>query len=557
MEANCLHAPSDDPPILSLIPGEIVSPTDPLENGERRVTKKSSTMKSNQSGAKKTTKSGTLLSVSRPIKSRVMSMEDVEAHTLQAVFGGHGSHTPDAPHSRAVSIVEPVAEDVRESASLSSSKNEVEVDDVPMVLDSNDQLVPSSPRAPSRNFSRVPQGEGKGEGKRVLQMCRRMSLDDLRTNHDAVIATTQRTETNTRPIVTSESYQSHSSSFCRFAILWLRLVGMLDFANLRPGCALFCISIVQMILLMGVLIFHIGMGVSDPYISATTLCYLVGVLCAAWRLRWSGVHNLLLRADGLEAYAMKSGFLDEWRRTSRRRLKEVMGFLLVMLCCRWLADFADRIWDMQTRERHEISACFSVSAIMFSAIMFLLLHLVAGMEHAIDSFSINFYADMDMEVALGEWNMIQATLRQVSTKLSAPMLLLGSSCGASLLLLVQLTVLHDETQPQLKSGFPFFCFTSWLFPPVLLFLYAMMRAAGVTEKASRVAPLVNSWNFEDEENDDVPSWMNLGRQYIVQYMIQSEAGFYLQGMRLHAFQVTKLSYYFAAFIFALFSRSWA
>ena len=50
---------------------------------------------------------------------------------------------------------------------------------------------------------------------------------------------------------------------------------------------------------------------------------------------------------------------------------------------------------------------------------------------------------------------------------------------------------------------------------------------------------------------------DLGRQYIVQYMIQSEAGFYLQGMRLHAFQVTKLSYYFAAFIFALFSQSWA
>ena len=48
-----------------------------------------------------------------------------------------------------------------------------------------------------------------------------------------------------------------------------------------------------------------------------------------------------------------------------------------------------------------------------------------------------------------------------------------------------------------------------------------------------------------------------GRQYIVQYMIQSEAGFYLQGMRLHVFQVTKLCYYFAAFIFALFSRSWA
>lgn len=34
-------------------------------------------------------------------------------------------------------------------------------------------------------------------------MCRRMSLDDLRLNHDAIIATTQRTDTNTRPAITS------------------------------------------------------------------------------------------------------------------------------------------------------------------------------------------------------------------------------------------------------------------------------------------------------------------------------------------------------------------
>ena len=40
------------------------------------------------------------------------------------------------------------------------------------------------------------------------------------------------------------------------------------------------------------------------YISATTLCYLVGVLAAAWRLRWSQIHGMLSREDGgLEDYA--------------------------------------------------------------------------------------------------------------------------------------------------------------------------------------------------------------------------------------------------------------
>ena len=50
-------------------------------------------------------------------------------------------------------------------------------------------------------------------------------------------------------------------------------------------------------------------------------------------------------------------------------------------------------------------------------------------------------------VAMASWLgdvQVQATLRQLSTKLSTSMLLLGSSCGASLLLLVQLTVFEQE-----------------------------------------------------------------------------------------------------------------
>ena len=57
--------------------------------------------------------------------------------------------------------------------------------------------------------------------------------------------------------------------------------------------------------------------------------------------------------------------------------------------------------------------------------MYIQLHIVAGMEHAIDSFSINFYKDMDIEVALSDWNMVQATLRHFGerhfTTLSFPL----------------------------------------------------------------------------------------------------------------------------------------
>ena len=44
---------------------------------------------------------------------------------------------------------------------------------------------------------------------------------------------------------------------------------------------------------------------------------------------------------------------------------------------------------------------------------------------------------------------------------------------------------------------------SRFFPLFLFFLYVLMRAAHITEKAGQVAPLVNSWGFQGE-GEDIP-----------------------------------------------------
>lgn len=255
-------------------------------------------------------------------------------------------------------------------------------------------------------------------------------------------------------------------------------------------------------------------------------------------------------------YAFLCGFSHDWKQISTRRFKEVVALLVLMLSCRWLVHLSEGL-----QHGWEPSLTFSIMAVGFAGIAYTQLHLVAGLELAIDSFSINFFRDMDCGRALDEWNVLQATLRQTSTKLSVSMLILGICCGASMLFLVEIAFFADETRfmPQdLNNGFPLLLFTAWVFPPVLLFLYVLMRAAGVTEKASRVAPLVNSWNLEVDKDmvDDTYShdWMDLGRQYIVQYIKQSETGFYMHGVKLHGFQVTKLGYYFGAFVFAIISK---
>lgn len=123
------------------------------------------------------------------------------------------------------------------------------------------------------------------------------------------------------------SQDSHSTSFPRFAKLWLAFVGLLDFPQScgpfsRPGCALFISSLVLVILVASVISLT-SAGVSDPYISATTLCYLLGVLAAAWRLRWCGVQDLLWRDNGGLEETRKGGKQDgedfkRWGKKFRR-----------------------------------------------------------------------------------------------------------------------------------------------------------------------------------------------------------------------------------------------
>ncbi|CAE7769588.1 unnamed protein product [Symbiodinium pilosum] len=145
-----------------------------------------------------------------------------------------------------------------------------------------------------------------------------------------------------------------------------------------------------------------------------------------------------------------------------------------------------------------------------------------------------------MDGALSEWNVLSATLRQSSRKTCWSLLALGASCTVSVALFASQAV----QMPHILGGSTIdtFLWLGWLYPPILLFLYAMYRAASVSEKAMRVAPLVNSWVFETEEDGEAVA-MDPGRQYVVQFINQSEAGFYALGVRVSAFMVQKLAYY--------------
>ena len=144
-------------------------------------------------------------------------------------------------------------------------------------------------------------------------------------------------------------------------------------------------------------------------------------------------------------------------------------------------------------------------------------------------------------------NILQATLRQVSSKLSDCLLVIGACCLASVVILAEHVLFALDVDADMVVDFlP--CF----FPLILVFLYCILRAAEVTEKANRVAPLVNSWQFQNADTEAV--WMDDARQFAVQYINQSRPGFYVRGALLTVPNAQKISYYFAAISFASLSR---
>jgi len=394
----------------------------------------------------------------------------------------------------------------------------------------------------------------------MVRLLRRKSLDELRASHDAIItaAAPQKDDVIFAPRLPESLAETRMSALSRTGWLLLSMVGILDFFEGTAWRVLTrCILLLQM-LGLAALAFVLGswrgpVAEIEPLI--TTALYLLGALMATLSLRRSHITRLLGPAEHvLDEYAADCDFLDDWRKLSQARLWQIGSFFVLMLGSRSAALFLtsdpgygklvhDPLVDGATM------VAFTVMAACYSTTCFCTLHLTAGLELAVDSFAVRCFQNGSPEEAVLDWNVVQATLRQTSGKLSDFLVVLATSCiAASILFAYQVVSLNLSA-----SGFAFLdilLWTGWLYPPVLLFLYTLSSAAAVTGKVDRLAPLVNSWAFDDKEVlDDA-------RRYVVQYILDSQAGFYTRGVRVTAFSVQKICYYFAAGSFTLLANLW-
>eukprot|EP00440_Ansanella_granifera_P073830 gb/GFBE01080109.1/.p1 GENE.gb/GFBE01080109.1/~~gb/GFBE01080109.1/.p1 ORF type:complete len:810 (+),score=124.32 gb/GFBE01080109.1/:1-2430(+) len=404
----------------------------------------------------------------------------------------------------------------------------------------------------------------------------RTSLDALRANQDAALLAAQQFQqqdavamsgsTKSKDeegdvVVLCSGQRPHHiklcpNSFSLPARVLLSATGVLDH---KVGKLWRCVAYLLLAVLLALVVILLVLVVTRPhlrYVCLTSACGGLGAFLGISSMRNRSIGNLLGPSDRpLDLYAHVNGFLDEFRTISRQRFVEVLALWACMIIFRMLIEqMQDNPLYRGTDGSWEYLiplVCHVVFSLPLVAVSYLQLHVCCGLELAIDSFCLRLFDDADIDKAIIDWNVLQAMLRKAATQIDGSFFFMGTACMTTLVLLAQELMqapylIQDTGYAALWLG--------WVYQPVLLFMYTVVRAAAITEKCSRVAPLVNSWDFVADA-DEEPVIMHLGRQYIVQYIINSGAGFYVKGVRLTAFLALKLNYFFGAISFALISQA--
>lgn len=292
------------------------------------------------------------------------------------------------------------------------------------------------------------------------------------------------------------------------------------------------------------------------YWHLTAGCVSVGGFLALIFLRWQHIQDLLgPRKRPLELYASAFGFLDSWHLVSSRRFSVVLSLWI-------LSSLSQVVMNLRfgCPQAHEpsLAACainFVGTGILCCA-FYCMLHICCGLELAIDHYCIRFFENQNLAKGIVEWNVLQAMLRRAAHTVEGAFVAASTGVlGVVVLTSVEIFNMFNDASGRTwmkgnvaEDGMCMGLWAGWVLPPTALVFYSVFRAAAVTEQANRVPALVNSWMLTGQQIDQ-------DKQYVVQYIIHSAAGFYVKGVRLNATWALKLSYLFGVLLFSLLTQS--
>jgi len=243
--------------------------------------------------------------------------------------------------------------------------------------------------------------------------------------------------------------------------------------------------------------------------------------------------NIIGTRDSLLVlYARRQGVIEAWACASRRQCTLVMVLWVSSVAAQALASWPDSI-------RSTISlVVFAFASGVFTALAYCVLHVCCALAMMIDTFCFHFVEEPDLDESVREWNILQAVLRKGSSSLERMFLVLQTTA-----LLGVLFGFSDAAlgRPQNTGRVAAFMLSVSLLGVGIARLF--FTAAQVTEKCSRVPPLINSLSFGLD--------VDPARHYIVEYVTYSGAGFYIDGVRITRAMALKIIYVSCILIFSV------
>eukprot|EP00928_Gymnodinium_smaydae_P059738 TRINITY_DN4314_c0_g6_i1.p1 TRINITY_DN4314_c0_g6~~TRINITY_DN4314_c0_g6_i1.p1 ORF type:complete len:853 (-),score=109.22 TRINITY_DN4314_c0_g6_i1:105-2663(-) len=282
----------------------------------------------------------------------------------------------------------------------------------------------------------------------------------------------------------------------------------------------------------------------------------LGAMLGLAALRASGIQNLVgVHHTPLETYALANHFCAEWVTMSRTKFLQLLVAWVIAVVAHGTLSPSDIDApctggiEVKFDELMPISllAFASVSG-LFMVIIYAQFHVLTCLELMLDSFCRGMFTCLEFRQCASDWNFVQAMLRNAAHTVESSFIC--TQTAALVALLMSAVGIWDATnnvecQGRINLGKKFLQYM-----PVLILalasLHLFFKAAAVTEKCTRVPSLLNSIQVSDPIDSD--------RQYVVHYIQNSAAGFYVKDVRLTAVMAMKTTYIFGAVGFTLMAN---
>jgi len=274
---------------------------------------------------------------------------------------------------------------------------------------------------------------------------------------------------------------------------------------------------------------------SDLPIALGSVLGLIAVGALRHNRRFLNCYMLLL------SYAQREGLRMDWVHVSRQDLLAISAIWAFAVEERWR--FGQLFSDAGTHIALNL-AVFAFSSGVLMSLAFAILHMCRLLTSMIDAYCFHFVTAPYYDEAVHDWNILQAILRQACEAMQHCFLVLQTTALAAVLLCVTDMITNTSHGAELASRVP-------ALVPASLITFVAARiffcAGAVTEKCARVPTFMNAFWFDGKALD-------LERQYVVAYIINSAAGFYVLEVRVTSGMALKLTYFSGVAAFALATK---